>query len=426
MALFNLQEIFQQIDLFLKQSNQCQNWIAHKIDKHDVIIIQKLDAPRLSENGLERLSFGKEAKVEVVHEDWSESLEWGRVKDEKVCSEEECCIILDASARETTQLVPSIGSRLGQSSLSSFNKVVNNSHKLLEMNASLTVATKTKEVLLLPDHSDQESIGSNEDLCDGTNVDANDSAIPIEPKMQSLPLDTQQLSSSSDKVYGEMEDEGNQNVEEEDDVVVPGEPHEPKLPLDTQQLGISRSSDKRYWDDDDENYEDVEMDEEEEENDANDNVRLVDPQQSKLPPVAQQQQSSDKLYWDDEEKDHELREEDDEEEEEQEQEKEGDQEPKVAEDVENAASSMEFWNDVNDELVYCEACTMSFVDENKLQEHLKRRHPESSLIKRCQYCQKTFAVDKFLSHHIDEYHEEKTMDVEKPHVCPVSFCQKRF
>ena len=85
-----------------------------------------------------------------------------------------------------------------------------------------------------------------------------------------------------------------------------------------------------------------------------------------------------------------------------------------------------------EELFHCRVCTEPFLMEGQLQGHIKRSHPHFSLFYNCPHCEKSrkiaksFVSEKSLSYHVDEFHEDETLDVEKSFVCPVGFCQKRF
>ena len=75
---------------------------------------------------------------------------------------------------------------------------------------------------------------------------------------------------------------------------------------------------------------------------------------------------------------------------------------------------------------YCSICSKPYDHERTLNQHIKRSHPHSNILKLCQFCQKDFALEHALMYHQDEFHENELQQLEKPYLCPLPYCQKKF
>ena len=71
-------------------------------------------------------------------------------------------------------------------------------------------------------------------------------------------------------------------------------------------------------------------------------------------------------------------------------------------------------------------CKSSFHSVQRLDNHLRTIHPNAGPMNICEFCQKSFLVERQLSYHIDEFHEHESKYLDKPFACPADLCEKRF
>ena len=79
-----------------------------------------------------------------------------------------------------------------------------------------------------------------------------------------------------------------------------------------------------------------------------------------------------------------------------------------------------------EETYCCPTCPKIYLHDCFLVAHLRKRHPELPL-KSCRVCQEPmFATERAVDFHMDECHEDADLDVEKPFLCLLDHCQRRF
>ena len=78
-----------------------------------------------------------------------------------------------------------------------------------------------------------------------------------------------------------------------------------------------------------------------------------------------------------------------------------------------------------DKIFFCQHCTKPSFGEKSLESHIKLVHKE--ILLDCPFCEKRFITGDSLSYHQDEHHDDIETEVnDKPHVCALVGCQKRF
>ena len=72
---------------------------------------------------------------------------------------------------------------------------------------------------------------------------------------------------------------------------------------------------------------------------------------------------------------------------------------------------------------YCPICKKPFGGEKDLYNHIRKNHDET-IMHKCKYCVREFALEESLSYHVDEEHEDKENGL-KEFICLLSNCLKR-
>jgi len=85
-----------------------------------------------------------------------------------------------------------------------------------------------------------------------------------------------------------------------------------------------------------------------------------------------------------------------------------------------------FFDQHADIMLFCEGCDKPFMGETTLMSHVKKVHRDPRLLKPCSSCSARFASAQALAYHEDDRHEDGTNIVERPFVCGVTYCLKRF
>ena len=84
-------------------------------------------------------------------------------------------------------------------------------------------------------------------------------------------------------------------------------------------------------------------------------------------------------------------------------------------------------NEHKDKLLYCSICSKHVETEPMMHHHIRNKHGGvSPQLIPCAYCREKFLTRDSLLYHYDERHEDQEMHVEKPFVCQIGHCQRRF
>merc|ERR1712168_1202470 len=84
-------------------------------------------------------------------------------------------------------------------------------------------------------------------------------------------------------------------------------------------------------------------------------------------------------------------------------------------------------NEHEDKLLFCSICSKHAETEQMMHHHISNKHGGvSPQLIPCAHCKAKFLTRDSLLYHYDERHEGQEMHVEKPFVCQIGHCQRRF